>query len=301
MAVPVNDLSKAKDRYQLYVITTQDAPGQVVYRYCPAFMVAEVIKMARLHDPEVFMLVMLMVCAGVRPGTGCNTRLTDSSYGPGYKTTYVAYDDGGIALTGIKLDYTASEDTKSLRPGLANPSGIKKCGKIDVHKAVLLNDCIREYLALTKSRHRAETMPLVVNASVNRATGYNEAMTYRNFLAHFKKLCNKYVLPALSDRGGKYAEYAKELMIHQYGPHFFREFFTCRLVDDGETWDRIMHLRGDSSPDSAITYLIKGQIFEELITSTNDDLAGLITDTDTASEEKKTYGASTIRSFPKRL
>ena len=83
------------------------------------------------------------------------------------------------------------------------------------------------------------------------------------------------MIPALLANGGTEAAYAEKLDEAgcYYGPHFFREYFTCQLVEDGMSWDLVMHFRGDKNEESAINYVLKGGKIQGIAMETGEVIA----------------------------
>lgn len=267
-----NNTRKTIWQYELIITRNSNESSSEVYRFCPKYFVDEYLKQARLHNPELFILGALQIDAGLRPSCACNVRTMQSSYGPGYKKVL---DPEGNLLA-LKIDLKKSPYDRPLRDDGVKVGGIKKPREIDVYPPNVhhLNQAIESYLAYTSDRKRESSEPLVVSR-YHRGGKYNRCYTYDTYIKAFHSLCDEYVIPALLAKGGTEAAYAEKLDEAGcfYGPHFFREFFTCQLVEDGMSWDLVMHFRGDKSEESAINYVLKGGKIQEIAMETGEVIA----------------------------
>ena len=83
-----------------------------------------------------------------------------------------------------------------------------------------------------------------------------DAMTYESYRYYFKKLVNKYLIPALinsPDPGLRI--YGQLLMERPVCCHITRHLFTVILVLEGLELADIQTMRGDATPETAIEYL----------------------------------------------
>ena len=267
-----NNSRKTLWKYELIITRNSNGFSSVVYRFCPKFFVEEYLKQARLHNPELYILGALQVDAGLRPSCACNIRTMQSVYGPGYKKVL---DPEGNLLA-LKLDLKKSPIDRPLRDDGVKVGGIKKPREVDVYPPNIhhLNQAIESYLAYTLDRKRESSGPLVVSR-YRRGGEYNRCYTYDTYIKAFHALCNTYVIPAMLAKGGAEAAYAEKLdeAGSYYGPHFFREYFTCQLVEDGMSWDLVMHFRGDKSEESAIDYVLKGGKLQGIAMETGEVIA----------------------------
>ena len=279
----VNPVSK-RNEYELSIFLNDSKVSNPVMRYCPDFFVDECIKQARLHDMDTFITIVLQVDAGLRPSEACNVRCLESSYGPGYA---IRSDPTGIINSEMTIDLSKEAICRPLRSDHVSVGSIKKPRTVRVLTENIdhLTDAIYEYQKYTADRKREDYGPLIVSRYVKN--GYNMAQTYDGYRKTFKRLVEKYVIPSLIECGGVKREFAYRLQESKYGPHFFREYFTCKMVENGYNWRDIMEARGDKSPDSAIIYLIKGKGFRNQIDKTNRELAELIKNYNKEEDDEK--------------
>lgn len=104
-----------------------------------------------------------------------------------------------------------------------------------------------------------------------------DAMTYETYRTRFQELINDHLRPYLircSDP--ELRIYGQLLYENQLGTHALRHWFTVQLVLRGEDIGTIQFWRGDSSPESAFTYLQnKGDLTREL-TAASDRVMELL-------------------------
>ncbi len=260
--------------YALSMQTNRDFPEEPVNRECPDFFVREVLKYARIYDLEVWICVVFIYYVGLRPGSVLNLRHVNSIYGGNVECVMEATNDGA-KLIQLKIHLKKEAFEKPLRSDNANMPGIKKPGvyEVDTEFMNIVFDNYIEYMLLTRDREREPFGPLIVNKR-KKDGKYNMAYTAKNFNKGFKKIVNKYVIPALKKHGGEEEEYALGLENTKWGPHMFREGFTGRYVEENRGhWARLMYLRGDKNPETAIRYLLQDKVFPKITKAVSSDIA----------------------------
>ena len=102
-------------------------------------------------------------------------------------------------------------------------------------------------------------------------------MTYYDYWHRFRILINEHVrAKLLKHKDPECQLYGQLLYENNLSPHSLRHFFTVQLVLMGEDIAGIQYWRGDSSPESALTYLQnKGDLVKEL-SETNNLLADFL-------------------------
>ena len=82
-------------------------------------------------------------------------------------------------------------------------------------------------------------------------------MTYDSYAQSFRKIVKEELIPIfLASDDPEVAMYGRILMEHNLSPHVFRHWFTVQLVLSGVSDPgTLMFWRGDTSPESALTYL----------------------------------------------
>ena len=103
-----------------------------------------------------------------------------------------------------------------------------------------------------------------------------KAMRYQNYLDRFHELVEEHFRPELlKSSDPELSLYGQLLSTNTLGPHSLRHWYTVQLVLWGEGVAGIEYWRGDTNPQSALTYLRnKGDLNREL-RMTNDAFADL--------------------------
>lgn len=98
--------------------------------------------------------------------------------------------------------------------------------------------------------------------SVNRN---GKAYTYDAYQARFKVLIKQIIPILLQSEDPEVAEYGMLLQENNISPHIFRHWYSVRLTLFGESVAGLQYWRGDSNPESALTYLQnKGELAKQL-------------------------------------
>ena len=83
-----------------------------------------------------------------------------------------------------------------------------------------------------------------------------KAMPYATYVNRVQKLIHQHLKPMLQKSDDeREVVFARELDSRKLAPHAFRHVFTVMLVLENLTVGDIQKFRGDSSPESALTYL----------------------------------------------
>lgn len=270
-----------KDDLYKYILV-RDKRGRTIHKKVPVFDVVYTNKIKEIfrdipnsafeilfahiavHHKELLMLVALSAFSGLRPSEACNVRREDSSLGAGL---FFAIYDGEVRK--IQID---------IRKELCLRSDMKPTGKI--------------------KKERLQTVPLIfTNAFINSYNNYMEymegrkyegeygvltvnkqgrAMTYDSYYQKFKKIIKEEMIPLyLSSDEQEVVFFGRLLMENNLSPHVFRHWYTVQLVLSGmDNIAELMEARGDSSPESALTYLQnKGEI-EKQYRKVNNEMFG---------------------------
>ena len=105
--------------------------------------------------------------------------------------------------------------------------------------------------------------------SVNRQ---GKAMTYDVFYRRFAEVVKEMIPIFQASDDPEIAVYGKILVDHPITPHIFRHYYTVQLVLSGITEPgELMTMRGDTSPESALTYLKnKGELEKQYSVVSNE-------------------------------
>lgn len=194
---------------------------------------------------EIFMLVCLSAFAGLRPAEACNVRRIDSPLGPGI---IIETSDGEVRKISIDLRKEYNLRSDHIRVG-----AIKKEKMRHVH--IFFTDALAEsynkYMAYMDGRkYESDYGALTVNKQ-------GKAMTYQSYYEKFHKIIKEEMIPIyLGSDEPEVVIFGKLLMENNMSPHVFRHWFTVQLVLNGvDNVGELMSARGDTSPESALTYL----------------------------------------------
>lgn len=224
-----------------------------IFRDIPTKAFQVLINQAFAQMPEIAFAICISAFAGLRPGEVCNVRQEVSPLGSGLEITSI---NGTVKTVEIDLRVEYRLRSDGVRVG-----GIKKERRQRVYPAFLPAFCkaYEFHKSLMRDRGEKEYYPMFVGS-------YGKAMTYSNYRSKFQRLITEYVRPALL--GHKDPEcrlYGQLLYEHRLGPQACRHWFTVQLVLMGESVAGLQYWRGDSSPESALTYLQnKGDLVKEL-------------------------------------
>ena len=80
-------------------------------------------------------------------------------------------------------------------------------------------------------------------------------MTYQDYRNRVKKVVEEIIPICLSSEDSEVVRYGLILQEYSLGPHVLRHWFSVKLVLYGEDVAGLMFYRGDTKPESALTYL----------------------------------------------
>lgn len=214
-----------------------------ILRDMPEKVFSLLMNQIRTNHPDILMTASASAFAGLRPGETVNIRRRDSALGPGLKFTI---EDGEVI--DVSIDLTKE---LNLRSDFIRVAGIKKERIAKVYPAFLnlFYEFYQEYMKFMEGRtYEAEYGPLSVN---NKGM----AMTYQDYRNRFKKAVEELIPICLSSEDSEVVRYGMLLQEYSLGPHVLRHWFSVKLVLFGEDVASLMYYRGDTSPESALTYL----------------------------------------------
>lgn len=196
------------------------------------------------YHKDLLGIVILGAFAGTRPGEETNVRCENSPLGPGFIFTII----NGVVVK-IAIDLTME---RTLRSDNIIVGSIKKERMQYVPNLFLqpFMTCYKIYEDYMSQRTReSEYMPFTVNRS-------GKAMTYDTYRKRFDKIVQEMIPIYLNSGDPELVIYGRVLMDCPIKPHIFRHFYTVQLVLSGVSdVGELMSMRGDSSPESALTYL----------------------------------------------
>ena len=235
-----------------------------IFRDIPTKVFALLIHQAFKNTPEIAFAICVQAFAGLRPGEAMNLRQENSPLGTGIVIKTI----DGITKS-AEFDLTREY---ALRSDGIVCGRIKKERRQKVYPAFLpaftaAYDRHKNYLR-TKSYETAYC-PMFVNSR-------GAAMTYADYRWRFKQLVEKYLRPALLKHDDAECRlYGQLLYENSLGPHSLRHWFSVMLVLMGEDIAQLQYWRGDTNPESALSYLQnKGELMREL-SAANESFAEL--------------------------
>ena len=236
-----------------------------IFRDIPTKVFALLLNQAFKYTPEIAFAVCVQAFAGLRPSEAMNLRQENSSFGAGIAVTII---DGVTKNT--ELDLT--------REYILRSDGIV-CGKIKKERRQKVYPAFLPAFSAAYERHRkylssvkfeTKYCPMFVN-------NQGMAMTYADYRWKFKRLVENHLRPMLlKHEDAECRLYGQLLYENSLGPHSLRHWFSVALVLMGEDIAQLQYWRGDSSPESALSYLQnKGELMREL-SAANESFSELL-------------------------
>lgn len=214
------------------------------------------------NHPEILGLVSLSAFCGLRPSEACNVRRIDSPLGPG-----ILFDMVNGQIHRIYIDIRAE---LNLRSDMVSIGKIKKERKQEMPSIFLkafknAYDIYMKYLSGKK--YEKEYAPFSVNKR-------GKALTYDRYRQIFREMIHEEIVPIfLNSNDPELVIYGRTLMEHKLSPHVFRHWYTVQLVLSGISDPaNLMYFRGDTSPESALTYLQNKGELEKQYRKVNNDM-----------------------------
>jgi len=251
-----------KDELYKYVIT-RDKRGKTIKKKMPVFDVVYTNKPKEIFrdipndafdmllehififHKDILGLVSLSAFIGLRPAESCNVRREDSPLSPGI--IFHTYD-GKVQKVQIDL-----RKELCLRSDLKSTGKIKKERLQDVPSVFTdaFVDSYNNYMDyLEGKKFEGDYGAFTVNKQ-------GKAITYDNYYQKFTKIIKQEMIPLYLDSGNpEIIMYGRLLMENNLSPHVFRHWYTVQLVLSGiDNVGELMGARGDTSPESSLTYL----------------------------------------------
>ena len=217
--------------------------GKVVFRDITDGAFRIIMNEIATSHTEILMLAALGAFAGLRPAEACNVRRPDSKLGPG-----LIFEMTNGEVTDVVIDLSREY---VLRSDLKSVGGIKKHKDRNVYPAFLgsFMDCFNTYMKYMEGRpYEAEYGALSVISN-------GKARTYSSYVQIFKQVVIDCIPKMLASDDPQTVHYGHLLQEHHLGPHIFRHWFSVMLTLNGEDVPALMFYRGDTSPESSLTYL----------------------------------------------
>lgn len=231
-----------------------------IFRDMPESVFSILLEHIMHNHTDILMLVALSAFAGMRPSECCNVRRNDSALGAGIRFEIM---DGEI--TDIIIDIRKE---LNLRSDLKKVGAIKKERIQRIYPAFIkaFYECYLVYMNyMEEKRYEAEFGALTVNKQ-------GKALTYESYYGKFRKVVDEVIPLLLSNDDPEVVNYGYLLQENNIGPHVFRHWFSVKLTLFGEDVSGLMFWRGDSSPESALTYLQSKSDLEKQYRKVNNEM-----------------------------
>ncbi|MCR5746106.1 MAG: hypothetical protein K6G03_00175 [Lachnospiraceae bacterium] len=198
-----------------------------------------------INHTDLLGIIMHQAFAGLRPSEACNVRRMDSPLGAGIRFTEV-----GGRLMKVSIDLTTEYN---LRSDFISVGNIKKERTATVPDIFLsaYSQAYNTYMDYMKDKKYEAAYGAF---SLNKQ---GKAITYDSYAGRFKSIIKDEMIPIfLHSSDEELVLYGQTLLENSLSPHVFRHWFTVQLVLSGMNEPgMIMHYRGDTSPESALTYI----------------------------------------------
>ena len=272
-------------REDLYkMVPVRNKMGRTVYKKIPVFEVVFTNKPKEIfrdipnsafeilfahiaeHHSNLLMLISLSAFAGLRPSEAVNVRREDSALGPGLIFTIY---DGEVQR--IQID---------LRKELCLRSDLKSSGKIKKERLQTVPFIFTEALANSYNRYMEYIKGQKYESNYGALTVNKQgrALTYDSYYQEFRNIIKKEIIPIfLKNEDPEIVNYGRLLLENNLAPHVFRHWYTVQLVLSGvDNVAELMQARGDTSPESAFTYLQNKGELEKQYRKVNNEMFGFL-------------------------
>ncbi|WP_455677360.1 hypothetical protein [Pseudoscardovia suis] len=245
-----------KRYFPIYTAKPRRSAEKNLVRDVPLSAVRTLVEIAEIYDPMLTFAIVLGISTGLRPAEVMNVRQEGSplSAVPGISISYI-----GASVRSIAIDLTREY---VLRADGKNVGKIKKERTVPVYPQFipeLMAAYKRHLVLLQNAQVDARYMPMFVNRS-------GHALTYATYSSRLQKLVHNHWVPRLlASSVPEDVALGQLLTTRNLGPHAFRHCFSVRLALENVSVAEMMHYRGDTSPESALTYLQgKGELVKKI-------------------------------------
>lgn len=199
--------------------------------------------------------------AGLRIGEVCNLRQDTSIHGGNIRFTYI----GGMV---VNVEFHIDEKF-SMRDENEELGGIKKPRVQDMF-ADFIPAFMQAYWFhmrwLESHSFDPKYAPMLVDSNGN-------AMTTKTFRRRLNEVVQEHIVPELlASNDPELNLFGQKYALHGIDPHAFRHVFSTELTLRNCDLGQLMHFRGDTSPESAFTYLQNKHDLRQIITDHGDSL-----------------------------
>lgn len=226
-----------------YFEVHSETKSEPIFRDMPESVFRIIFNEIFTNRKDLLMLVAASAFGGCRPGECCNIRRENSPLGPGISITYLNGEPYNITID-LLHEYV-------LRSDMVRVGKIKKERTVRIHPMFInaFYSSYQEYMRYDEGRiFEKEYAPLSINHQ-------GKAVTYKYYYDQFNSVIKHLIPIMLRSDDPEVATYGFMLQSRKISPHIFRHFFSSILTINGATEAELMYYRGDSSPESALTYL----------------------------------------------
>lgn len=222
-----------------------DTPDNPLFRDLPDTVFNVIFTHVLTKRKDLLGLIMNSAFAGLRPSESCNVRRTDSPLGPG-----IIFSESNGVVTSVEIDISQEYNLRSDKKPVGRIKKERKQKIPDIFLKAYVDsyNIYMEYLA--GKIYDSNYGPFNINTK-------GAAYTYPLYYLRFRDMIENEIIPILFNSDNpKLQLYGRLLQEHNISPHIFRHWYTVQLVLSGVSDPyTLMYLRGDTSPESAITYL----------------------------------------------
>ena len=198
-----------------------------------------------VNHTDLLGLISLSAFAGLRPSEACNVRRIDSALGAG-----IIFTERDNEVIKVEID---------LRKEMCLRSDLKSTGRIKKERMqtvpfiftdVFVNSFNTYMEYMEGKKYEADYGAFTVNKQ-------GKAITYDSYYQRFSKIIKEEIIDIYLDSDNEeVATYGRLLLCNNISPHIFRHWYTVQLVLAGiNNVAELMEARGDSSPESSLTYI----------------------------------------------
>ena len=237
-------------------------------RDIPQKAIPVILKWVKYVAPDLYLGVLLQMCAGLRVSEVVNLRRPQSIYPGGIK---YSKENGNFTSFEVDLrnEYLLRSDGKSV-------GSLKKKRLQEVYNSYLkiIQIAYTRHLRLIPAEDIEIEAPLFVTCYRNRKTGKRMGLTKEAYRRRIVRIVRKYVVPELiASNDVELKVFAMKTNESYWGVHSFRHWFSVQLVLNGEDVNGIAYWRGDDSLKTAYYYLRRKGELMKLYTKINNEVA----------------------------
>lgn len=234
-----------KVKVPAFDVTYLGQTKKAIYRDMPNKAFGMLFDHIASNHTEILALVMLSAFAGLRPSEACNVRREDSYLGAGISMQII---DGDVIK--IEIDIESELNLRSDSKSVGKIKKERKQQVPDIFLSVFFQTYNTYINYIKDKKYEKDYGALTVNKQ-------GKAMTYDSYRKKLQAIVHGEMIPIyLSSDDPEIVLYGRILMENKLSPQIFRHWYTVQLVLSGiQDPGTLMYWRGDTAPESALTYL----------------------------------------------